>query len=420
MILTLFLCIAFVFYAFRISIHISLALFAISVFLLYFFSLFGPKFCALHATAGEKNSLFKSLRLICISFIFYALTSVFSQLQNEGWTDSWRFQESFLKFAIFAALIFLFFRLGLFVHRKIFITALIIGGIANSTASIATKFLGSSERVSLFNGIFQFSYFSAIICIISFNFFLHERDRFFQIIFFITATLCAFAVVLGASRGILLGLFFAIFYTILMHCRHEKKRQILKKLAIFAAVTIAPVLLVPKFSEGLLKRASEISNEAKNFEKTLAQKPADIDDYGSVGLRFLIWDNAFTMWKMSPIFGMNVKMRREKADEILKNTHFKAKIPLIGEAHNEILNALAKNGIIGLLGLVFMICSVIFVFLRRLNESPLPASCMLSIVALYVIDGFFNTPLDSKVEASAFFICVIAFVSMLYRKKCEA
>ncbi|MDU7692833.1 MAG: O-antigen ligase family protein [Helicobacter sp.] len=419
--LSISLCIPFLLYGFRASVHVGTIFFAILIIIAYVLYLArSDKTCALHDGASAKDSLFKNARLILIAFGLYAISSIISLIHGFGFLDSWRFQESFLKFGIFGILLFLFFKLGFHIKANLLFGAFIIGGIINSAISIYMRIFGSDlDRISLFNGIFQFSYFSAVIGITCFNIFLYQKqNKILKIIALITTILCAIALFLGVSRGIILGFLVACFISFVIHWRFSGFRNAFFKSILVLLLCIIPLAFIPSFYKPFLKRTTEIQTETKGFSEKLDEKPKDVDHYGSIGLRFIIWDNAFAIFKLSPIFGMNVKLRKENADLITQNTHFKVLVKLIGEAHNEALNALAKNGIIGLSALIFMLASIGVIFARKLKKGQfLYPSCALSVLSLYIIDGIFNTPLDSKVEAPLFFICIICFLSLFYQSK---
>lgn len=399
---TVFLGIAFLFYGFRVSMHIA--------YILAFIALCG--YITLYYKNLLKYSLSKDIKLLALAFIVYFCISLPPLFLNHGWQDSWRFQDSFSRFLIFASMLVLLFKFDIRIKEKVFYFCIFAGGIVNSLLGLYTRILGA-DRICLSNGIFQFGYFSSIIALIAFNLFLHHKSsRLIKIFSFITFTLCSIAVFLGISRGIILGYFMGLFFSFLIHLAHQNFFTLAKKTLLLCICTCIIFMSVPAFYQPLLNRTEQIQSETKSFDGTQQNT--------SIGYRFKIWDNGISMFKLSPIFGMNIKTRKELKEEITQNSTFK--IPIegdehIGESHNETINALAKNGIIGLLGLYFLLFCVSKVFLSKLrNHHYLYPSCMLSILILYITDGCFNTPLDSKIEAPLFCICVIVFLKLFEQK----
>lgn len=402
-IFTISLGIAFLFYGVRVSMHIA--------YIVAFITLCG--YIAFHYKHLLKHIVPKDVKLIILAFIVYFCISIPPLFLNHGWEDSWRFQDSFSRFLIFASMLLLLFKFDIQIKEKLFYFCIFIGGIINSSLGLYTRILGA-DRISLSNGIFQFGYFSSIIALITFNLFLyHKSSKLIKILSFITFVICSIAVFLGISRGIILGYFIGLFFSFLIHLAHQKFFIIAKKSLLLCSSTCIIFMSIPAFYQPLFNRTAQIQSETKSFDGTQQDT--------SIGYRFKIWDNGISMFKLSPIFGMNIKTRKESKDEITQNSAFK--IPIegdehIGESHNETINALAKNGIVGLLGLYFLLFCISKSFLSKLrNPYYLYPSCMLSILILYITDGCFNTPLDSKIEAPLFCICIIIFLKLFYQKQ---
>ena len=401
--ITLFFGIVFMFYATRASLNTAL----LSVLFSALIYMFMSKHYAI-----TPNRIPRDIKLITSAFILYFLTSVPSLLLNHGWEGSWRFHDSFFRFTLFASILVLVFRFDIHIREKLLYGCLFVGGILNSIAAFIERIFFNEERVHLLNGIFQFGYFSSIIALICFNLFLHQKTtKPIKILSFITFVLCSVAVFLGISRGIILGYFMGLLFSFLIHLAHQPLLSIVKKSLLLCACTAVLFASIPSFYQPLITRTKQIQSETTSFEGKQQET--------SIGLRFKIWDNGITMFKLSPLFGMNIKTRKEQREIITENSVFK--IPIdgiehIGDSHNQSINALAKNGIIGYLGLCFLIFSVSVVCLRKLRSSAfLYPSCLISILILYIVDGCFNTPLDSKVEAGLFCFCVILLLKLYYQ-----
>ena len=402
--ITLFFAIAFVFYAFRVSIHVASILVIVSTL--------GYALLARRRAITLPPDALRDIKLLALSFSLYFLVSIPPLLLNHGWEDSWKFQDAFIRFAIFALILVLIFRFDIQIREKLLYGCLFVGGILNSIAAFIERIFFNEERVHLLNGIFQFGYFSSIIALICFNLFLHQKTtKPIKILSFITFVLCSVAVFLGISRGIILGYFMGLLFSFLIHLVHQPLLSIVKKSLLLCACTAVLFASIPSFYQPLITRTKEIQSETTSFDGKKQET--------SIGDRFKIWDHGVSMFKLSPLFGMNIKTRKEQKDLIAENSVFKIRINSIehiGESHNQSINALAKNGIIGYLGLCFLIFSVSVVCLRKLRSSAfLYPSCLISILILYVADGCFNTPLDSKVEAPLFCFCVILLLKLYYQ-----
>lgn len=390
---TLALSVMFLFFGFRISMHIS---YALALILLVIFAFSRP----------QTRPLNKDEKLLLWGITLYALSCLPPLLLNSGYEGSWRYQEAFLKFLLYGFILFLAFKMQVKIIRPILIYCIFIGGILTCICGIYVNLIHHSGQMYLYNGIFQFAYFLAVISLISLNLLLSQTTRRIKYLAFITLTLCLLCLLVNASRGIILGFSFGCLATFLIHLAHQNLTTIIKKSYLPFLIAAACFTATPSFHFHLDKKTKQVEQETLNFKATT-------DNKTSIGLRFKIWDNAIAMWKLSPIFGMNVKTRLEKKDEITAASHFKIPIPdnsHLGESHNETANALAKNGIVGLLALWFLYFVSANLFITKLRTPNYIWPCMgISVLILYITDGCFNTPLDSKIEAPLFCLCILIF-----------
>ncbi len=399
-IFTLALVIMFVFFSIRTSMHISYILMLISLIIYTFFR---PK----------KYRLNTDIKLLLLSFAIYALASLPPLFLNHGWEGSLRFQEAFLKFFLYGFILFLVFKFNINIVSNILFPCIFIGSIITCLCAIYMNIAYHETRINLANGVFQFAYFLAIISIIALNLLLSPITKIIKNLAFIALSLCFLCLLINASRGIILGFIAALIFSILIHLAHHNLKYILKKIFTPILISITLFALIPSFHSFLNIKTKQIESETSNFDGTQQET--------SIGYRFKIWDNGIAMWKLSPIFGMNPKTRIEKKEEITATSQFK--IPInndehIGESHNESINALAKNGLVGLFALWFLYFICTYIFITKLRENNYLWSSMgLSVLILYITDGCFNTPLDSKIEAPLFCFCLMIFYNLFLQTK---
>lgn len=400
LIFTLALAIMFVFFGIRASMHISYILMLLALIIYAFFH---PK----------RSPLNPDIKLLLLSFSLYALASLPPLFLNHGWEGSLRFQEAFLKFLLYGLILFLVFKFSIKIKHHVLFFCIFIGAIITCLCAIYTNLAYHQIRINLANGVFQFAYFLAIISIIALNLLLSSTTKTLQKLAFISLSLCFLCLLINASRGIILGFIAALIFTILIHLVHHNLKYILKKIFTPLFISLALFALIPSFHSFLNTKAKQVESETASFDGTQQET--------SIGYRFKIWDNGIAMWKLSPLFGMNPKTRLEKKEEITAKSQFK--IPIhddehIGESHNESINALAKNGLIGLFALWFLYFACTYIFITKLRkEGYIWASMGLSVLILYITDGCFNTPLDSKIEAPLFCFCLMIFYNLFLQTK---
>lgn len=109
--------------------------------------------------------------------------------------------------------------------------------------------------------------------------------------------------------------------------------------------------------------------------------------YQSNTERLLIWNSAYTMFKDHPVFGVGLGQYKDNYQK--KYISPKAKEPYLSHAHNNFLQMLAENGVIGFIGfLTLLVCFIGYSFKRFWQErNPYLLMMSMSTMAL-VLQGF--------------------------------
>lgn len=98
------------------------------------------------------------------------------------------------------------------------------------------------------------------------------------------------------------------------------------------------------------------------------------DTTTSLGTRFELWRGAFIIFKESPIIGIGEKAYTERLKELIDSGVIKPAI--VSHAHNDFLDALAKNGIIGLIAIIFLYVAPLYLFLNSQNSIDINHLCL--------------------------------------------
>lgn len=115
------------------------------------------------------------------------------------------------------------------------------------------------------------------------------------------------------------------------------------------------------------------------------QRLATITDtkYQSNTERLLIWNSAYTMFKDHPALG--VGLGRYKDNYQKKYISPKAKEPYLSHAHNNFLQMLAENGIVGFVGFLTLLACFIGYSFKRFWQEKNPYALMMGMATLALI-----------------------------------
>lgn len=147
----------------------------------------------------------------------------------------------------------------------------------------------------------------------------------------------------SGSRGGWIGL--PLIALIFFRVYHQYFSLRLKTLLISAVVALAVVIYsVPQF--GVQQRVHEAINNVTLY----SQGSSDT----SVGARFEMWKGASQLFMAKPIFGWGKANYQDAMADLVAQGKASPLVLPFGHPHNEILNNAAKQGIVGILALLFL------------------------------------------------------------------
>ena len=149
--------------------------------------------------------------------------------------------------------------------------------------------------------------------------------------------ICSAGLVFNATRGAWLAV--AIVSAVLLIYYMFKSKRNLAVSIIFVALISIVLVNNPKF----MHRLDTID---------------DFDKYQSNTERILMWQSAWNMFKDHPILGVGLGQYKENYQQ--KYILPEAKEPQLSHAHNNFLQMLAENGVVGFVGFVIMFGYIIF------------------------------------------------------------
>lgn len=115
------------------------------------------------------------------------------------------------------------------------------------------------------------------------------------------------------------------------------------------------------------------------------QRLATITDtkYQSNTERLLIWNSAYTMFKDHPVLGVGLGQYKDNYQK--KYISPKAKEPYLSHAHNNFLQMLAENGIVGFVGFLTLLACFIGYSFKRFWQEKNPYALMMSMATLALV-----------------------------------
>lgn len=220
-----------------------------------------------------------------------------------------------------------------------------------------------------------------------------------------------FVVLLSGTRGAW-PIIFLVIFSIFSAYRTGTAFKINKVGMVLAFALLVPLGIAAYKHADIGERIEKIYQEARNFEK---------DPYAptSVGTRLLMWEFAWDLFKQRPLLGWGNSEYQEKRHLEIESGRGNNQF---GEhAHNEILNTLAKFGMLGAIALMISYLSPIFLALKTRGHliSTRQKGLWLSLFMLpsvYFITGLTDTPLRWTDGISIYFYSFALLCGVIARE----
>ena len=209
--------------------------------------------------------------------------------------------------------------------------------------------------------------------------------------------ICSAGLVFNATRGAWLAV--AIVSAVLLIYYMFKSKRNLAVSIIFVALISTVLVNNPKF----MHRLDTID---------------DFDKYQSNTERILIWQSAWNMFKDHPILGVGLGQYTENYQQ--KYISPQAKDPKLGHAHNNFMQMLAENGILGFAGFVIMFGYIIFKnLITWVKGRNVYALMIVSATVCLLLQGFteYNVGNSAVIKMYWLVLGLLVVLSEFYRKE---
>lgn len=178
--------------------------------------------------------------------------------------------------------------------------------------------------------------------------------------------ICSAGLVFNATRGAWLAV--TIVCTVLLLYYMFKSKRNLAVSIIFIALISTVLVNNPKF----MHRLDTID---------------DFDKYQSNTERILMWQSAWNMFKDHPILGVGLGQYKENYQQ--KYISPEAKEPQLSHAHNNFLQMLAENGIVGFVGFAIMFGYIVFKnLIEWIKTKNVYALMIIASTVCLILQGF--------------------------------
>lgn len=216
---------------------------------------------------------------------------------------------------------------------------------------------------------------------------------------------------LSGARGGWIG-FPIIFYIVLVLYRKYINKKLILSLFILTILTFSTLLSSSKF--GIEQRYNEAKSDIINYFE-------ESNKDTSLGARFDMWENALIAIKEAPIFGHGSEGYNQFRDRQVSSGQMAKTTLGFKSLHNQYLESWVKRGIIGFIGLIFVILIPLFFFIKNLNTENLEIKCITILGITHIISHLFFFTSQSFLAHNSgnifyFFTCLI-FYCLIKRKQ---
>ncbi len=283
-----------------------------------------------------------------------------------------------------------------------------------SIGSIITLFFNvsllSQARVDWGIGVLESGYLGVVMLTLSISQFSTDKGKLFWRIISLLGIVCALIIVVKTgSRGTWPAIIFVCFLHLLLLPLSLFKKMV--AICIGAIILFFSFLYIPSINQRVDLSVQEF--RAYFHENNHAT---------SLGYRLDFWHIAIRGFMESPIWGVSYDRRSEIMNEFMEQYPESKHIGNDGRSssHNEVLNAMSKKGLLGLVGILLLYLVPLQFFIRQMKrergwKTRRVAAAGVGVVATMIICGLSEAPLmNVRVATTYGFVLVFLFHAINY------
>ncbi|AWX13215.1 RfaL protein [Mergibacter septicus] len=316
----------------------------------------------------------RRIKIIFFSFLAYFLVHLISVLIH---SDSTKYLDGPSRGLLFFLLFYLFNYTGISLRNLLhaipigaFLTGLVACyqhyALGMERAFSAGQMPIQSGDIAMSLGVFSFA-----ISI----YFLAKNNLKISGLYFIFSLFGMLASFLSGSRGGWLAFIFLIIWVLYLN-RHYLN---LKVIGLFIGVMIVGLgLLLVSSSSNVLNKLDEARSEVSGY---YTKKESET----SVGARLELWKAAYLEIKQKPLLGWGVEGGQQERKVLAEQGKISQFVSGFGHVHNQILNNLVEQGLLGLLGLLGVFLIPCWAFATALKTTNLEIRLLASLGIIHIL-----------------------------------
>ncbi|MGX2975402.1 O-antigen ligase family protein [Ursidibacter arcticus] len=348
----------------------------------------------------NKVSLKKSDKLLIYSFLFYFLTFLISFLINN---DKIRVLDNPARGLLFLPLIVLFIYYP--INIKVILHSIPIGSLIAGLTAIHQKFYIKQTVFSEYMSI-QAGDISMTLGVLSIaiTLYLYTQNNYkFAILYLIFAVLGINASVLAGTRGAWISIIITLPLIFLLY------KKYLNKLFYITVIIFLSLFIGFSINSPIVKnRINLIQQEYSSYIENNNNATT------SIGARLDMWKSSTLAIIEKPIFGWGAdgykQLTHKQAEDKIIHQH----TTIFNTPHNQFLDAGAKRGIIGILGLLAIFFVPLIYFYKQLNNTVLQERCVGILGIIHILSTMIYCLTQSFLSHSSGSIFYIFLVILLY------
>jgi len=239
-------------------------------------------------------------------------------------------------------------------------SGLIFGAVAGGGLAIWQVLSGSHVRAEGFMNAVQFGNLSLLLgflCLAGIGWALGQpRPRLWVTVLVLAAVLGLVGSLLSGTRGGWLALPVGLTIIYLGYRTHMPRAYLAAGISL-AVVLLMALYLLPQ--TGVQDRLNTASEEVGSYFTAH-------EAYSSVGIRLEMWRSTLLLAQEYPLVGWGERAYIEPMQALVRDRHLAEVIGKFTHVHNDILDRLLKQGLIGLSGLVVIYAVPLLAFIRQL------------------------------------------------------
>ena len=357
----------------------------------------------------KKLSFSTEDKKLIFSFLFYFCTFLLSIIINK---DGIREIDNPSRLLLFIPLLLLFKNFP--IKRKTILYAIPSSALITGFVALFQKFaLGYEkpfpETMHIQMGDIAISLaISSLIISIYFSIKKEYKSALFGMIGLILAVSTS---ALSGARGGWVGFPIVFFIVLVLYRKYINKKLIL---SLFIITTLGFSTLLSSSKFGIEQRYNEAKSDIINYFE-------ESNKDTSLGARFDMWENALIAIKEAPIFGHgsngyeSFKHKQVESKQMAKTTLG------FNSLHNQYLESWVKRGIIGFIGLILVILTPLFFFIRNLNTHNLETKCICILGIIHIVSHIFYFTSQSFLAHNSgnifYFFNYLIFYCLIKREK---